>query len=107
MTENTGQEPRAGASGAQPACPASTISQNAHYLGCVLPPDQKLEAEGWQRRFIFDVQRTDELIESYHELGFEVRVEPVSIEQVSEACADCQIVFKNFGEIYTRKKSHE
>lgn len=107
MTENTGQEPGAGAPGAQAACPASSTSQNAQYLGCVLPPDQKLEAEGWQRRFIFDVQRTDELIESYRELGFEVRVEPVSIEQLSEACAACKIVFKNFRAIYTRKKSHE
>lgn len=71
-----------------------------------LKPDPALVAEGWQPRFIADARQTKEATELYKQLGFEVRAEPVPVEQMGDECSDCQVlVLLQFSTIYTRKKS--
>lgn len=70
-----------------------------------LDPDPALIAEGWQPRFIADARQTREATELYTQLGFEVRAEPVPVEQMGDDCSDCQVlVLLQFKTIYTRKK---
>jgi hypothetical protein len=72
--------------------------------GCVSPPDPKLIAEGWERRFIADAKRAQDAIEMYGEMGHEVRLEPVNATGLSEACSGCLEAFALFSVVYTRKK---
>lgn len=70
-----------------------------------LEADPKLVAQGWERRFITDGRRTQEVIDLYEELGFEVHLEPVQVEQFDEGCQDCALVaFLKFVTVYTRKE---
>jgi len=70
-----------------------------------LNPDPELVAQGWQPRFIGDARQTKEATELYQELGFEVRVEPVPVEEMGDDCSDCQVlILLQFKTIYTRKK---
>ncbi len=70
-----------------------------------LKPDPTLVAEGWQPRFIGDPRQVKEATELYEELGFEVRTEPVPVEQMGDECGDCQVlILLEFKTIYTRKK---
>jgi hypothetical protein len=78
--------------------------EHAGSRGCTLPPDAKLLAEGWQRRFIADERMAREAIDTYSELGYEVRLEAVNTSGLSEECGGCQSLFKHFCAIYTRKK---
>jgi len=73
-----------------------------------LKPDPALVAEGWQPRFIADARQTKEATELYEELGFDVRAEPVPVEDMGEDCSDCQVlILLQFKTIYTRKKSRD
>lgn len=68
-------------------------------------PDPELVAAGWERRFIADAQRAQEALELYAQLGYEVRAEPVRVEELREECEDCRVVIAlQFKTIYTRKK---
>jgi len=68
-------------------------------------PDPALLAEGWERRFIADGQRSTEVVELYRQLGFEVRLEPIRAAEIPEGCSDCQLVFLlQFKTVYTRKR---
>ena len=49
-------------------------SDHNHPPSCVSPPDPKLIAEGWERRFIADAKRAQDAIEMYAEMGHEVRI---------------------------------
>ena len=70
-----------------------------------LKPDPELVAEGWQPRFIADARQAKEATELYTQLGFEVRAEPVPVEQMEDDCSDCQVlILLQFKTIYTRKK---
>jgi hypothetical protein len=80
-------------------------TDHSNVPGCVSPPDPKLIAEGWERRFIADAKRAQDAVEMYGELGYEVRLEPVDATGISEACTGCLIAFAQFRMIYTRKKS--
>ncbi len=72
-----------------------------------LAPDPVLVRAGWERRFIADGRRAEEAMELYEKLGYEVRAEPVRVEEVGEECDDCQLLIAlQFKTIYTRKKSH-
>lgn len=73
-----------------------------------LRPDPALVAEGWERRFIADAQRTKEAIEIYEKLGFEVRAEPVTPLELGDECEECSVVAGlRFRTIYTRKRKPE
>lgn len=72
--------------------------------GCASPPDPKLIAEGWKRRFIADANRVQDAIEMYEELGQEVRVEAVALEEFKEECHGCLLILKQLKAVYTRTK---
>lgn len=72
-----------------------------------LQPNPALVAEGWERRFTADEQRAKEAMELYRQLGYEVRAEPVSPEDVHDDCNDCRAVLSfRFCTIYTRKRDN-
>jgi hypothetical protein len=71
-----------------------------------LEADPALVAEGWERRFTADAQRTAEAVELYEQLGYEVRAEPVRAEEAGTDCEDCStLMVVEFKTIYTRKKA--
>ena len=49
-------------------------------------PDELL-TEGWDRCFVADEPRLSEAVETYEELGFEVALVPVPVDD--EACTEC------------------
>jgi len=64
------------------------------------PPD------GWERRFIADPQRAEEVLELYRQAGFEVRAEPAVPDDIREECESCWLVKAGFFRaIYTRRPS--
>ena len=64
----------------------------------------RLVAKGWERRFMADSERASEAAELYTSLGYEVRAESVSPSELSDECADCQLVVcHTYVTIYTRK----
>lgn len=68
---------------------------------------EQLEAEGWKRMNIYDEPRLSELAETYKQLGFEVRFEPILPEEFG-GCAEC--IAENperYRTIYVRKVSEE
>jgi hypothetical protein len=70
-----------------------------------LQADPALVAEGWERRFTADVQRTEEAVTLYRQLGYEVRAEPVRAAEAGHDCEDCSsLMVDEFKTIYTRKK---
>lgn len=73
--------------------------------GCVSPPNPQLIAAGWERRFIADAKRAQDAIEMYAEMGHDVRLEPVNVTGLSEACSGCLEAFAHFSVVYTRKKT--
>ncbi len=52
-----------------------------------------------------DPVRTQEAVELYASLGFEVRAEPVTSADLSEECGECVLATATYLTIYTRKKS--
>ncbi len=72
------------------------------------PPDPKLVAEGWERRFMTNVGRLNEYVELYTSLGFEIRAEPVRSDEVDSECNDCRLIlYWQIVTLYTRKPSHQ
>jgi len=71
-----------------------------------LEADPVLAAQGWERRFTADVQRVDEALELYSQLGYEVRAVPLPTGEFDDDCTDCHaVIAREFKTIYTRKKS--
>jgi hypothetical protein len=48
---------------------------------------RELERDGWQRCFVADEPRLSEAVETYRELGFEVRLVPVP--DADAPCTEC------------------
>ena len=68
------------------------------------PPDPKLVAEGWERRFMIDKRRVEEYKELYQSMGFEIRIEGVRNEEVDPECGDCALIMHQiFATLYTRR----
>jgi hypothetical protein len=63
----------------------------------------------WERRSIIDNDRVSEQVEMYESIGFEVMVEDVDPEQLSEEyCKECFIANpEKYKILYTRKKDVE
>lgn len=74
-------------------------------FACVTPPDAKLIADGWQRRFVADPARAQEALEMYSTMGYEVRLELVDTEELREECSGCLAILKQLRVVYTRKTS--
>jgi hypothetical protein len=68
-------------------------------------PDRARIAEGWERRFVADRMRVDEVVQVYRELGFEVVADPVASESLESYCRDCRLLVQcDYRAIYTRKR---
>jgi len=67
----------------------------------------QLQDEDWTRRFTALGRRLNELAELYGELGFEVRLESVDLDQEeimsAESCRDCFVTMQA-RTIYTRPR---
>jgi len=64
----------------------------------------ELTLAGWTRQATYDEPRLTEMVETYAELGFEVRLEPFAPDGQTE-CATCMAQFpERYKTIYTRKQ---
>ncbi len=73
-----------------------------------IPPNPELIRQGWERRFTADRQRVQEALAMYAQMGFEVRAEPVRLEDLPEGCETCLLVgLLQFQTIYTRRPASE
>lgn len=64
-----------------------------------------LATAGWQRRFVADAVRAEEMVELYRQLGFEVLLEVVQIVESGDDCKDCTPLMQSeYRTIYTRKR---
>ena len=66
--------------------------------------EAELLAEGWQRCFIADEPRLSESVQTYEELGYEVRLLPVTAGDGE--CTECMRQQPDrFQVIYTRRRA--
>ena len=84
--------------------PMGSTDEGAGFLGCNLPPDTDLAAEGWMWRCNTDANRQREIVDTYRELGFEVHLRPVDVDAMCEACDGCKVVMAAVNAVYVRKK---
>ncbi len=75
------------------------------FSGCNMPHDPAVTAEGWEWRCNTDDLRAREVVDTYQELGFEVRLLPVNVEGLSESCMGCKDMLRGFRAVYVRKPS--
>lgn len=66
--------------------------------------DAKLAADGWERRSVLSEPRLSEAVQEYQELGFEVRLEPVTSGDPETGCDVCFTPEEGAKIIYTRKR---
>lgn len=80
--------------------------------------EERLEKEGWKKRFVANEPRLSEAVQLYEESGFEVHLEPLPKKPTCETCAgpeespteegECRICFDGFEDqfkiIFTRPK---
>jgi len=65
------------------------------------------EAEGWERRFVAEGARAEEMIRLYQDLGFQVVADPVRVDEFGQLCEACGMVAQAaFVAIYTRRPAH-
>jgi hypothetical protein len=80
------------------------------------PPEQErgfgngqhleLEAAGWLRRFEAEAIRAGELVDLYHDLGYEVTTATIAAQEIGPDCAGCAIVAcQRYVALYTRRPS--
>jgi hypothetical protein len=68
----------------------------------VSPPPEP--PSGWQRRFVADAERANEMSEVYRLAGFDVRIAPATPDDFSESCTACWLVQSGlFRVVYTRR----
>jgi hypothetical protein len=69
--------------------------------------DTQLQEQGWTRRFTALGRRLNEAAELYHQLGFEILLEPADLDEENiagaEGCENC-IVTTLARTIYTRPR---
>ena len=65
----------------------------------------ELEKQGWLKRTTIDEPRLSEITELYKSLGFEVRVEPVKLDELDEDCKKCyENIIDELKTVYVRKR---
>lgn len=63
----------------------------------------ELLAEGWTEQATYDEPRLSEMVQTYRELGFEVRVEPFQADG-AQGCKECMMGDpERFRTVYTRR----
>ncbi len=75
------------------------------FAGCSLPKNHLLTDEGWEWRANADQKRCREMTDVYEELGFEVKLEALNLDQLSAGCFGCKDSLNSFSAVYVRKKS--
>jgi hypothetical protein len=78
----------------------------AHRLGeeAHVAADPQRLADGWERRFVAEGARAEEMMDLYRRLGFEVAADPVIASDMHGDCADCQLLARfQFRTLYTRR----
>jgi len=73
------------------------------FEGCNLPLDSDLAAEGWDRRCVTDEAKSKEMLGTYTELGFEVRLVPVDAGDLCASCDGCKDIVSRFNAVYVRR----
>ncbi len=69
-----------------------------------IPADPGLVAEGWVRRYLADPDRASEAIELYTSMGYEVKAQKLTPEDLGPQCGDCaSTLCSTYVLIYTRK----
>jgi hypothetical protein len=69
-----------------------------------LEPDPARLAAGWERRFMTDARRTEEVVALYEQLGYEVAADPIRPEELGDDREDCHLALPQFRTSYTRKR---
>ena len=65
----------------------------------------KMKKEGWIKRTTIGEPRLSEIVELYKSLGYEVRLEPVKLDELDEECRKCyEIEGDKVKTVYVRKK---
>ena len=82
----------------------SCESAGGDFIGCTLLPDPKLEAEGWELRFIADTRMARDAVDTYRDLGYEVKLVALTGDDLKDECSGCKAIFQQFKALYTRKK---
>ncbi len=78
---------------------------NGNDLGCTLPVDPSLREQGWEWRCNADGTKLRNVVDSYRELGFEVRLEPLDLRGLSENCAGCKGTLAQASAVFVRRLS--
>lgn len=69
------------------------------------PREAELALEGWSRKFTGGEPKLTEYVKMYEELGFEVRLECITPEELGKECSSCFMVACDlYRTIYTRPK---
>jgi hypothetical protein len=69
-----------------------------------MEPDPARIARGWERRFVVEGSRAEEMMAIYRELGYEVCADPVDPKELDDGCRECALVAAlRFRTIYTRR----
>ena len=72
-------------------------------MGCALPADEALTAQGWEFRCNTDANRLREVVDAFEEMGFEVRLEKLNLEGLNEACNGCFETLCELSAVYIRR----
>ncbi len=72
-------------------------------MGCALPADEALTAEGWEFRCNTDTNRLREVVDTFEEMGFEVRLEPLNLDGLNEVCGGCVGTLRGLSAVYIRR----
>jgi hypothetical protein len=65
--------------------------------------EDALVREGWLRRFLAVGLRLEEATALYRSLGFDVRLEAPTAEDLREECSDCHEELQKYRVVYTRR----
>ena len=67
--------------------------------------EEELKRRGWIRQFVTDEPRLSEAVELYKSIGYEVRLEQASVEEVNQICKNClKSDCESYKTIYIRLK---
>jgi len=70
--------------------------------------EEELKRQGWVRQFVTDEPRLSEAVELYRSLGYEVRLEQASFDEVNQMCVNCLWTdCARYKIIYTRPKARQ
>ncbi len=72
-------------------------------MGCALSGDEALTAQGWEFRCNTDANRLREIVDTFEEMGFEVRLEKLNLEGLNESCTGCIETLCELSAVYIRR----